>query len=174
MFDWKDLRTALLGALICFIAGLIWTTFVKYTANISFTQAWNNVINTDIKLWFCLLVVIFSVIITTVISRPKINKKIKSEEARKEQIKKINSVKYDDKNILFKWSIYFDGNKPFITDLVVYCTNHPPVPVKFLDYTCPMNNCENNDNHINMNAAENHIQSLIDYHWDEINGVNNM
>ena len=166
MFDWKEVRTGLLIVFLGFIGSLLWTVIVTYSNDVSFVDAWKIVGNTEIKLWHCVILLPFIIIVTYKLSRPNPNAILR----KRNLLRKVNSLMDDKEKTLIKWNVHFHYNgRPIIGDVTLYCTNHETVPLRFIDNRCPHADCKNNERWVNMTNIENGIQSLIDHKWDEIN-----
>ncbi|WP_353087103.1 hypothetical protein [Flavobacterium sp.] len=77
----------------------------------------------------------------------------------------------DTKNgYLFKWTVWFDHDRPRATDIECYCTKHP-IPLK-LDFDgCTDSRCENAGKSINFDRLELNIESNLEHKYDIIKGI---
>ena len=70
--------------------------------------------------------------------------------------------------ILFRWGVFFDYDTPFISDLTAFCTKHPGAPIRFIDNSCPVRDCENHRNRIDLYQVKNIIESELIDKWRKI------
>ena len=71
---------------------------------------------------------------------------------------------------MFRWGVFFDHNKPFISGLEAFCTRHDGAPIRFVRNCCPVQGCENSRQSIDMNLVKNHIESILIDDWEKMQG----
>lgn len=90
--------------------------------------------------------------------------------SRKEnRLRKFNNMAIEKHDILLRWGVYFElDGTPFISDPTPFCAKHQP-PIRFVNGTCPIRDCENSKQKLYGYAVKNHIESMLIDKWEKIN-----
>jgi hypothetical protein len=92
----------------------------------------------------------------------------------KSELRKFNS--FEDKNhkLLYRWDVAFHvSRKPYVRNLVPFCTKHSGVPVKLMadsigvGFQCP--NCNTVATYQHLKIMGNQFESELLYEWDKLN-----
>jgi hypothetical protein len=87
---------------------------------------------------------------------------------KQEQLRQFNKSQDTATGIQFRWTVYFDGDTPFIDDLSMFCTKHGDTPVRFMENRCPIRDCSNSFRPIDERVLKNIIESDLISRWDKI------
>lgn len=88
---------------------------------------------------------------------------------KQERLRKFNKMTVEQNDILLRWGVYFSfEGTPFIDDLTAFCTKHQP-PMRFVNGTCPVRDCENSKQQMNGHMLKNHVESMLIDEWEKIN-----
>ncbi len=137
--------------------------------------SWNNFSSVNLSnfltfqfaLYEILLFLLFAIILF-IIGKKIFIKKDDTYTRKQKKLREYNKMKVDDIGVLMRWEVCFDNDKPFIHDLTPFCTKHDGYPIRFINNSCPMEDCENNKNIFNELQIKNIIESDLIGKWDEI------
>jgi len=140
--------------------------FVKSkTENISVGEVYENFLQLKVKVVY----VIVGVILFQIFNRLTKKKSTSYYSSKQRKLREFNKTTDVDTGIMFRWAVYFDFDKPFISDLEAFCTKHEGSPIRFVGNSCPINNCENHRHSIDFHFVKNHIESALIDNWDKLN-----
>lgn len=164
MFDWKDIRTGILLALILGILGLIWSYTQSLIEDISFKAVWDKILSAEVNIvWFISICILCLVLLLKLPKGNFLNSKQKA-------IQKFNKIEFENINSDVEFSVYFDDHKrPCVTNLIIFCKNHTP-PLRYVNNKyCPDGQCVNNEDHLSPQLVKNQVQSHVDDYWRKLN-----
>jgi hypothetical protein len=87
---------------------------------------------------------------------------------KQKKLRQFNNIIDNKTNILFRWGVYFDYDKPFISDLDAFCTKHEGPPLRFVGRNCPIRDCDNHRINIDEYMVKNHIESDLIDRWEKM------
>jgi hypothetical protein len=120
----------------------------------------------QISILSIIIFVLLSVIIFLLL-RPLL--RVETFYSRKQ--KKLRKMDHSDdqKNgLLYRWKVDFEWTgKPFISDLEIFCTKHG-TPRRFVEDRCPVPDCINHNQAVNMKFIHNHWDSYLVRQWESI------
>lgn len=152
------------------IVGLItlgYTKFLSVTEDVTFREAFNQILEIKIALVYVLLALVAYWILAYIFR--KLFKKEKAYYSTKQQkLRSFNKTIDPKTEILFRWGVYFDYDTPFIADLTAFCTKHGEPPIRFMGHRCPSPDCPNSRQQINEHAVKNFIESELIDRWEKI------
>lgn len=102
------------------------------------------------------------------IGRKIINKENGGYTKKQKQLRLDNNETDPQTQILFKWGVFFDYDTPFISDLTAFCTKHPGAPIRFMNNSCPLRDCDNHRSQIDIYQVKNIIESGLIDKWERI------
>lgn len=114
-----------------------------------------------------LLLFIILVIIIYFLGKKYINKDSYYSKKQK-KLRQFNNLIDNKTNILLRWSVYFDYDKPFISDLDAFCKKHDGPPLRFVGRNCPRRDCDNNRINIDKYMVKNQIESDLIDRWEKM------
>ena len=115
------------------------------------------------------IVYVIAILIIYWITKIFFKKEINYYTKKQEKLRDFNKTIDQSSKILYKWVVYFDDETPFIADLTAFCTKHGEMPIRFMDDSCPIRDCENSRQQINKYAVKNLIESDLINRWEKIN-----
>lgn len=160
------------------IAGAIIGTYlyiVSYVQQIKFTEVVANYWNKNIKLGYVLSALFLFYIIKLIFKffksepEPVVNLKKQAEKNFTDSHYKIID---DNAGLLYRFKTYISHytDRPFISDLVVYCNLHGQVPEEMNSMGCNHRGCQNMNARIDKHILEKSITSYLVADWEKING----
>jgi hypothetical protein len=160
---WKDpVWSKVIAAIIIAIISVVYAKIKSTVLNISFQVALKQLIDLKINIVYVICLFIGYLIIC------QLFKKRGYYSRKQEQLRQFNKSHDTETGLLFRWTVYFDGETPFIDDLSMFCTKHGEVPVRFMENMCPIRECPNSYRPIDESALKNIIESDLIAHWDKI------
>lgn len=122
---------------------------------------------TPITILEMVVFLILSIIIYLILRKFFKNDSIYSKKQNK--LRKYNSNKDPQNDILFRWGVYFDySGNPFISDLEAFCDKHQGPPIRFINNCYPDSNCPNSRQSINLHGVQNYIESDLIDRWNKM------
>ena len=163
---WTDpVWSKVISAAIIGLATFIYAIVKSRIDNVSIGEVYEGFLQLKVR-----IIYVIGGLILFLILKSLTKKKSKSYYSNKQQkLREFNKTTDQDTGIMFRWGVYFDYDKPFISDLEAYCTKHEGSPIRFVGNSCPLNNCENHRQNINLHFVKNHIESVLIDNWDKIN-----
>jgi hypothetical protein len=155
------LAVAFSGFLV-YIFDKVWGNSIEWAKVKTFNVG--TLLNTDIsfKVYHLLLFLIFIGVIYLVKSRFK-EKPFYS--GKQQKLRKYDEQIDNENEILFRWTVFFDYNTPFIADLEAFCLKHNDPPIRFVGGRCPHFGCQNGRDRINDYLVKNQIESVLIDRW---------
>lgn len=143
---------------------LLYAIIKSFIDNVGFYVVLNQLINISVPLKYLLILPI----IYFIIKYYKNNKK--SIYSPKQNKLRENNNDFDsDSELLYKWNVHFDyNNKPFITDLEVFCKKHGDTPMRIYSNKCMFKDCPNSKIAIDEFKLKNIIESDLIHKWDKM------
>ncbi|SIN67369.1 hypothetical protein [Algoriphagus halophilus] len=152
------------------IIGLLtlgYTKFVSVTEKVTFREAFNKILEIKIEVVYVILALVTYWVLKFVYR--KIFKKEKAYYSLKQQkLRSFNKTTDPNTGILFKWGVFFNYDRPFISDLTAFCTKHGDTPIRFMGDSCSIQGCENSRQRIDKHAVKNLIESDLIDRWEKI------
>jgi hypothetical protein len=152
------------------IIGLLtlgYTKFVSVTEKVTYREAFNKILEIKIEVIYVVLALVAYWVLK--FAYRKLIKKEKAYYSSKQQkLRSLNKTTDPNTGILFKWSVFFDYETPFISDLTAFCTKHGDTPIRFLGDSCSIQGCENSIQRIDRLAVKNLIESDLIDRWEKI------
>jgi len=146
------------------IISLAYALIKSHSDNITVSQVYESLLQLKVKVIYLLGILLFFYIV-----KKLTKKKSKSYYTPKQQkLREFNKLRDPNTGIMFRWVVYFDYEKPFISDLEAFCTKHEGAPMRFVRNCCPIYNCENSRQSIDFHMVTNHIESILIDEWDKI------
>ncbi len=87
---------------------------------------------------------------------------------KQRKLREFNSITHSQTDILLRWVVYFDYDKPFISDLTAFCTKHQGPPLRFVGRNCPIRECENHRINLDEDMVKNYIESDLIDRWEKL------
>lgn len=87
---------------------------------------------------------------------------------KQKQLRLDNNETDPQTGILFRWGVFFNYDTPFISDLTAFCTKHSGAPIRFIDNSCPVRDCDNHRNRIDIFQVKNIIESGLIDKWEKM------
>lgn len=145
------------------LISFVYLTIKSKVDGISLQESLQNLIELKVRLLYVVVVVLIYIIGKSVLARKK-----GFFTRKQERLRRYDRNEDIQRRILYRWTVWFDDDRPFISDLEVFCTRHDGAPIRFVNGHCPVNDCDNN--HINMDyhLTKNHIESILIDQWDKI------
>jgi len=166
---WKDPVWSKVIASVIFVAlASIYTTIKSLLQNISFYDAFVSIIEIKVAVVYVIFALLVYLLIKSIIKKIFKNENDLSK-LRFEELKKYNKNLDKKTGILLKWVVNFDNINPFISELTAFCTKHGEAPIRFDRNCCPIINCENSKQPIDIHALSNFIESNLIHRWEKIN-----
>jgi hypothetical protein len=89
---------------------------------------------------------------------------------KQRKLKKMNSSNDQKSGILYRWAVNFEWTgRPILSDLEIFCTRHGNTPQKFTENRCPIPDCINHNQAVNVKFIHNHWESHLVDQWEKIN-----
>jgi hypothetical protein len=151
------------------ILGLIslgYIKFVSVTEKISFKESLQQLFELKIPLVYVLVAIVLFLILKRLFRKKKTSN-TNSYTNKQDQLRTFNKIIDPPTGIQFKWEVWFDGNTPFISKLTAFCTKHQP-PLRFVNDSCPIPDCENSRQRIDRQVVKNLIESDLIDRWEKI------
>ncbi|MGX9987583.1 hypothetical protein [Soonwooa buanensis] len=172
---WKDpVWSKVISVIIVAIGGLILAKAKSYYDSQTFKEAFNDIINYQLKIIYIFFgIIIFWILrwiykISLGSNRNKTNSKF---EKNKTLLRKVDKIIDKKEGVMMKWNVHFStANKPFVSDVNCFCLLHGDLPIKFLWNRCPHQDCKNSQKQIDDYSLENLAESIVLDEWDKING----
>jgi hypothetical protein len=160
---WKDpVMSKVIAAIIFAIISLLYAKIKSTILNISFKEALNQLLDLKISIVYVIGIIIAYLILY------QLFKKRGLYSRKQERFRRFNNSQDPELGLQFRWTVYFNGDIPFIGDLSVFCTKHGNTPIRFIDFRCPISNCTNSSKQIDKFTLKNLIESDLIAKWDKL------
>lgn len=157
----KVISVAIIG-----LATFIYALLKSKADNVSLRTVFDSLLQMQVRVIYVLgAFILFLIVRRRFRKRPKTKSYYTSKQ---QQLREFNRITDAESGILFRWGVYFDYDKPFISDLEAFCTKHEGAPIRFVGNSCPTYNCENHRKEINYHLVKNHIESILIDNWDKM------
>ena len=103
-----------------------------------------------------------------IIGHKSFKKEMNFYSKKQSKLREYNKTEIHEAGILLRWSVYFNYETPFISDLTAYCTKHLGAPIRFIHNRCPVDGCENAINQFNELGMQNAIESDLIDKWEKM------
>lgn len=152
------------------IIGLItlgYTKFLSVTENVTFKDSFQKILEMKISLIYVFLAIVAYWLIAFLLKK-FLHKEKGYYTPKQDKLRSYNKIKDNEAEILFKWKVYFDNSgTPFISDLTAFCTKHGEPPIRFINNRCPIQNCKNSKQVIDVYSVKNYVESDLIDKWDK-------
>lgn len=144
-----------------------YTKFLSVSENVTIKEAFHKIL--EIKVSVLIVVVAIIIYWITFWTYKKIFPKNSNIYTKKQQeLRKHDKSIDSEAGLIFKWTVFFDYQTPFIADLTIFCTKHGQPPIRFTGERCSLRGCENSRQPINKYALKNLIESDLIDKWDKL------
>jgi hypothetical protein len=147
------------------VISLIYALIKSHTDDITVRQVYEGLLLLKVKVIY----VIGVIVLFYVVKRLTRKKSESYYNTKQQKLRTFNKLTDPNSGIMFRWGVYFDYDKPFISDLEAFCTKHEGAPMRFVRSYCPVNGCQNSRQGIDFNLVKNHIESILINEWDKFN-----
>jgi hypothetical protein len=165
---WTDpVWSKVIAAGILMLITISYTKFLSMTENLSFKDAFDKTLEIKVTVVYVITALILYWIISWLFKR-FFKKENSVYNSKQQKLQKFNKTIDPKSGLQFKWRVFFDSETPFISDLTVFCTRHEETPIRFMNGSCPIQDCENSKQRIDKPAIENYIESILIDKWEKI------
>ena len=161
---WKDpVWSKVIAAIIFAVISLIYAKIKSVVLDISFKVALKQLLDIKISVVYVICLIIAYLILYQLFKK---NRGYYSK--KQEQLRQYNKSLDTEAGLQFRWTVYFDGDTPYIDDISMFCTKHGDIPVRFMKNKCHIRDCQNSIRPIDEHALQNIIESDLIARWDKI------
>lgn len=149
------------------LISLIYARSISATEGLTFKEAYDRVLDIKVGIIYVLGCFVLYWILSWIYK--KLFKKTDDYyNSKQKKLRKFDNTLDQNRGILHRWRVYFNNDTPFIADLTAFCTKHGPTPIRFINYRCPMQGCENEKYTIDNYVVKNFIESDLIERWEQI------
>jgi hypothetical protein len=158
---WKDpVWSKVIAGIILALGSLLFVWIKSLIEKVSIQIVLKEILEIKIRLVYAVAIIILYLIIRAIYRIYS----LRGKQAR--FIKEVNRFENPDTGILIKWEAGFLNDTPMIIDLSLFCTRHENIPIRFVDYKCPMPDCVNSIQYRDKRLDINLIESILINSWE--------
>lgn len=144
---------------------IIYATIKSKTDDISISSVYYGLFQLKVKVTF----VVGAILLFVIIKRLTKKKNDSYYSAKQQKLRNFNKFTDSTTEVLFRWNVFFNYNKPCISDLEAYCTKHDGSPLRFINNCCSVSDCVNSKIGVHFDIVKNHVESILIDKWEKIN-----
>jgi hypothetical protein len=159
---WKDpVWSKVIAAGIIAVASLLIVLLKSVVDKIPFQSTLKGFFDGKIRILWVVAGILLFLILRSIYQNNSLKWK------KRQFVKSVKKLENHDLHILYKFTIEFEGDYPTIENLKIFCTLHEDLPLGFIDFKCPIYNCNNSRQALDEVRLINFLESILLDMWEK-------